>query len=108
MRDDERARRDQQAAAARGDAAQSPTPDRPVPVTVFQQRTYTEFLIGKVPAAPDGSKLLTFVTPDGVAHQWPLGDRQARDLGQQLLAPSVQVAAPSDVPRNGHGPGATG
>jgi hypothetical protein len=101
MRPDEQARREQQSAAARGEEP----PAQQAQVQVFEQRTYTAFLLAPVAVQPDGSKVLQFLTPDGKAHLWPIGEEQARGLGQQLLAPSVHVAGAGEMPppTNGNG-----
>jgi hypothetical protein len=101
VRPEERHRREAQAAAAKGEGQ----PAQPTSVNILQQRTYTAFLLGPVESLPDGSKVATFLTPDGVAHLWPLNEQAAQQLGQQLLAPSVQVAGVDEMPRtNGHDP----
>jgi hypothetical protein len=56
-------------------------------------------------AADDGSRLVQLFASDGRLHQFPLGKDTAEALGRDLLAPSVEVAQPGQVPpTNGKGP----
>jgi hypothetical protein len=72
-------------------------------VPVLEQRIYRGFVVPPVQTSPDGTKLVQFLTADGKLHAFACSEDAARELGQQLLAPSVQVASPGDIPPNGSG-----
>jgi hypothetical protein len=93
VRPEERARRDRQAAEARGEQQT---------VQVVEQRSYATFIPLPVQAHPDGTKVVQFLTPNGTVHLWPLGEEKARELGQQLIAPSVQIAGADEMPPLGN------
>lgn len=67
-------------------------------VRVHKQITYPDFLIGQVRHGEDGSKVISFITPGGEMHLFPLAKEPAQQLGQELLSPSVEIAGAGDMP----------
>jgi hypothetical protein len=105
MRSDEQARRDAESAAARGEQP----PPQEVNVPVLEQRTYMQLLFVKTAPLPDGGNAVQFLDAGGVLHVFPLNGEIAQALGQQLVAPSVQIAGADELPgNNGHDPRAAG
>jgi hypothetical protein len=77
----------------------------PMQVPVLRQITHTQFLVGEVLPSPDGGRVVNFVLPNGDALVFPLAAHAAKHLGEQLLAPSIEVAGPSDIPPRPNGNG---
>lgn len=48
--------------------------------------------------AEDGGRLLQFVTPNGDRLNFALDPEVAKQLGNQLTAPSIQVAGANELP----------
>lgn len=73
-------------------------------MTALKQVTYVQFFLGEVVSQPDGSKVVPFIVPNGEVHVFPLSADAAQQLGAQLLAPSVAIPRPGDIPPAPPGP----
>jgi hypothetical protein len=76
---------------------------QPVDIRVLRQIVHTQFVVPDVVSQPDGSRVITVVLPSGDALVFPLNADSSARIGQQLLAPSVQVASPADLPADQNG-----
>jgi hypothetical protein len=104
LRPDEQERRDAQSAAARGEQPQ-PDEGQQVNLPIVEQHTHLQLLFVSSVQLPDGGRAVQFLGANGVMHIFPLDGETARALGQQLVAPSVQIAGADEMPgRNGHKP----
>jgi hypothetical protein len=105
LRPDEQERRDAQSAAARGEQPQPDEGQQQVNVPIVEQHTHLQLLFVSSVQLPDGGRAVQFLGANGVMHIFPLDGQTAQALGQQLVAPSVQIAGADEMPgRNGHKP----
>jgi hypothetical protein len=72
---------------------------QPMQVPVMREVRHLVFMRNAVQALLDGFRSVTFILPDRAeAHIFQLDAEHAKKLGEELLAPSVEVARPGDVP----------
>lgn len=71
---------------------------QPVQIPILKQILHPQFFLGGVQPTEDGGKAVSFLIPNGESLIFPLSPDAAKALGNALLAPSVEIARPGDVP----------